>query len=372
MDLRLHAMAYALLFTSVAFADGQGPKIRLETGGPSAVVIVEGLEPQAWKTLAGRAADPGWLSELLTVRLKDAEGPPMLGRCRVVGQTLRFEPRFPLQPGLIYRGSLHLEGRPAIHADFSLPRPPSGPPARVIRVTPTAEDLPENLLKFYVTFSAPMARGEAYTHVQILDRDDRPLSLPFLELGEELWDPTGTRLTLLLDPGRIKRGLVPREEEGPILISGRSYTLRIRKEWPDAGGNVLAEEFRKPFRATCADEVSPALSSWKLTPPRVGSLEPVSIDFPEPLDDALLRSALRVEVGEDQSIEGSIEVDRGETRWRFRPKQAWTKMGYRVVIEAILEDRSGNNLLHPFEVDVARPSTNLDETRTFRIPFRAL
>ena len=45
-----------------------------------------------------------------------------------------------------------------------------------------------------------------------------------------------TRLTLLLDPGRIKRGVRPLEEIGGALQVGRTYTLVIDDAWPDAKG----------------------------------------------------------------------------------------------------------------------------------------
>ena len=63
---------------------------------------------------------------------------------------------------------------------------------------------------------------------------------PFLELDEELWSPDGTRFTLIFDPGRIKRGLKPREEVGPVLEAGKSYSLVIDRR--------LARRIGKPAR----------------------------------------------------------------------------------------------------------------------------
>jgi hypothetical protein len=50
-----------------------------------------------------------------------------------------------------------------------------------------------------------MSRGEAYRRVHLLDATGRPINLAFLEIEQELWDPEGRRLTLLFDPGRVKR-----------------------------------------------------------------------------------------------------------------------------------------------------------------------
>ncbi|MCX7667077.1 MAG: hypothetical protein N2112_16210, partial [Gemmataceae bacterium] len=115
---------------------------------------------------------------------------------------------------------------------YTLKRPAT-PPTHVVQVYPTSEMVPENLLKFYLEFSGPMKRGEVYKHVKILDAKGKPVVLPFLELDEELWDVTGTRLTLFIDPGRIKRGLKPREEDGPVLEAGERYTLEISTNWKD-------------------------------------------------------------------------------------------------------------------------------------------
>ena len=97
-----------------------------------------------------------------------------------------------------------------------------------------------------------MSRGEAYRHIRLLDGAGKPVDTPFLELDEELWLRDGTRFTLLFDPGRIKRGLKPREELGPVLEAGKSYQLVIDRDWLDAEGNPLKTEFRKTLRRRAA------------------------------------------------------------------------------------------------------------------------
>mgnify|MGYP003346898067 CR=1 FL=1 len=86
------------------------------------------------------------------------------------------------------------------------PVPPERATTLVTQIYPSADVLPENTLKFYVHFSAPMSRGHSYDHIRLLDEANRPVELAFLELAEELWSPDMLRLTLLMDPGRIKRG----------------------------------------------------------------------------------------------------------------------------------------------------------------------
>ena len=76
---------------------------------------------------------------------------------------------------------------------------------------------------------------------------DEPLSGAFLE-GPELWDGERRRLTLLLDPGRIKRGLVPNQETGYPLIEGVPVVVRIDTAFRDAEGWPIGRHRRATLR----------------------------------------------------------------------------------------------------------------------------
>ena len=131
---------------------------------------------------------------------------------------------------------------------------------------PDAGQLPENLLKFYIHFSAPMSQGRVYQHFKLLDEKDKPIAWPWLELDEELWNPDGTRFTLFFDPGRIKQGLKPREDLGPALEKGKKYTLMIDAGWTDAANRPLKASYRKTFTVGEPVEKCPAMETWKLVP----------------------------------------------------------------------------------------------------------
>ena len=169
---------------------------------------------------------------------------------------------------------------------FVVPAATAGPSTRVTAIFPSGTELPENVLRFYVQFSAPMSQGNSYGYVHLRDDKGAEIDRPFLELPQELWSPDGTRLTLLFEPGRIKRGLVPRTEQGPILVAGRTYTLSIDGKWPDAEGRPLKESVRKSFRAVAAEAGRPDPSSWKIESPAAGSRDPLVVRFPKPLDRA--------------------------------------------------------------------------------------
>ena len=130
---------------------------------------------------------------------------------------------------------------------LQIPVPPERATTSVTQIYPSADVLPENTLKFYVHFSAPMSRGHSYDHIRLLDEANRPVELPFLELAEELWSPDMLRLTLLMDPGRIKREVKPIEDLGPALIAGHRYSLLIARTLRDAHGQPLRQAFVKHF-----------------------------------------------------------------------------------------------------------------------------
>lgn len=329
------------------------------------------------------AADPAALRETVAVYVvagpehEDApprDRPPLLGTYTVDPEkrTVGFLPRFPLEPGvhyrLVYRDPT-ARGRFLTHT-LSVPAlARSVPTTRVVRVAPAGDVLPENLLKFYIHFSAPMGRGSAYEHVALLDESGRALDLPFLELGEELWGPNQQRFTLLFDPGRIKTGLKPREELGPVLRAGRTYTLVVDRRWRDAAGLPLAEGFRKTFRVGPPDATPPDPKAWTLTTPAAGTRAALVVRFPEPLDRALLERTLAVAGADGKPVAGRTAVHGDETAWSFWPEAPWGAGAYTLRVDRTLEDRAGNAIGRPFEVDVFRAVQRRETAEAVTVPF---
>ncbi len=217
--------------------------------------------------------------------------------------------------------------------------PAAAPKARVEHVYPSASVLPANELKLYIYFSAPMSRGEAWKHIHLLDDTGKPVPLAFLELDQELWDPGNQRLTVLFDPGRIKRGLVPTNELGSPIVEGKHYKLVIDRDWHDAQGAHLVEGFEKAFTGGPSDRVPPDPKHWNVTAPKAGTAEPLIVDFPKPMDYALLQRMLDV-----PGVRGRIAIDRDETRWSFTPDAPWKPGNYKLVADNLLEDIAGNHL----------------------------
>ena len=310
--------------------------------------------------------------------LGDIGLPAMLGRYVVDDQTVRFVPQFPVRAGLKYRATLYtarlndLETPDRIvTAAFQLAKPATNATTVVKQVYPTAETLPENLLKFYVHFSAPMRRGHIYDYIHLRNAAGRDVALPFLEIDEELWDPAMTRLTLFIDPGRIKRGVQPLEEVGPALEQGKSFTLVIDREWPDANGALLKESFRKTFKVGPPDRTSIDITAWKIRAPKADARTPLTVTFSKPMDHALAQRVIRVADRSNGLVDGKIVLDDHERRWTFIPNQTWRAGSHALLVEKTIEDLAGNNIGKAFEVDlfegVQRRFTNEVVKLTFEV-----
>lgn len=350
----------ALLIAGIAQNEPQAVRVTSKgvTANQPVIFVLEGAtESRKAKLEAMKDADRNDILLVFVVPKPGAELPKdaqrVFGKYHWKNGKLTFESRFPAAPGVTYRAIVRLpdSGKSFSAHEITAPKKKVEPSAKVTTIYPTADVLPENLLKIYVHFSAPMSTGEAYKHIALETSSGQKIELPFLEIAEELWDKTNTRLTLLLDPGRIKRGLVPREEEGPILAAGQSYRFRVMKDWPDAEGAPLVGDTIKEFKVGPADTTQPAPESWKVIAPRAGGKSPIVIDLLEPLDHAIVTRGIRVFDAKGVEIEGEVSLARQEREWQFTPPQLWKSGDYELRIDDVIEDLVGNNITRPFELD---------------------
>lgn len=280
--------------------------------------------------------------------LRSAVGlPPINGKYALTPEGLEFRPQFPFAAGVRYRATLYPPSGKAVSSVFEIKQPGLAPSTVVKEIYPTAGVLPENLLKFYLHFSAPMSGGHIYDHIQLTDELDEPVELPFLEIDEELWNADMTRLTLFLDPGRIKRGVKPLEEVGPALEENKRYTLTVGSSWLDSSGTPLKEAFQKTFRVTAADRDPPDVAQWKINTPRAGSRDALRVEFTDSMDHALALRMIRVE-----NVDGDSQLSAQEKIWSFTPDKPWSPGKHRLLVQTTIEDLAGNNVGKPFEVDL--------------------
>jgi hypothetical protein len=351
--MRLPALAVLLVLSSAAAE----VTIRIEGSG---------FKLTGWNP--GPTPAEGWQS-IFVVYAGDGDVPPMLGAYTVENGALMFRPRFPPAPGVRTRAVFRLPGGAATEAVFEPRKVDLSPSTRVEQVYPTTSLLPDNQLKFYLHFSAPMRRGDAWRHIHLLDQAGKPVELPFLEVDQELWDREQMRFTVLFDPGRIKRGLVPLADVGSAIEDGKQYTLVVDQEWRDARGAPLAAGFRKSFRVGPADRTPPDTAQWRLSAPKAGTSAELVVHFPKPMDYALLMRLLEVS-GTGGRIAGTVTVGRQETEWRFVPSEPWKAGGYNLVADTSLEDLAGNRIGRAFDVDIFERVTEHLSSKTVSLPFQ--
>ncbi len=358
------------------------PAIRLveHAADPGAShVEVAGIGPGvrgAARTLA--PASPEW-ARICEVRVLDAAGrasdTPVAGRYTVSGDVLRFTPLFPFDPGRQYEVRFHGAGRGEaagrtgpLRATLAIPPGATSAPTHVTRVFPSADVVPENQLRMYIHFSAPMGRRGGLEHVTLLDEAGREVPDPFLPLEAELWNADRTRYTLFFDPGRQKRGILPNRELGPSLVAGRRYTLVIDRAWLDGNGQALDRPFSRTFRVGPPKLAPIDHAAWRIAPPAAGTRDPLRVEFPEPLDHGLLQRAIGVR-RDGEAVVGEVRVEADETRWVLTPAETWRPGRYELVALPILEDPAGNRIGRAFEVGPQEPRERDTEAPATLKPF---
>ncbi len=253
--------------------------------------------------------------------------------------------------------------------DFLVTREESVGPVRVNHIFPSSEALPENLLRFYVCFSQAMERGRAEAEISLLGPDGTPAASVLYRAPVELWDGAMQVLTILLDPGRLKRGVGRNRELGPPLTPGRDYGLVIGAGMTDRLGRKLGQPVSKRFRVIDAVRQPVGFAQWWVEPPAAHSRQPLIVNFATSLDWAMLFNTITIVSEMGTTIGGRVVVDRSETRWNFTPNAPWSAGCYRVRIDPVLEDPCGNNLVAAFDRHIRDRSGVLPEVGTGSIAF---
>jgi hypothetical protein len=324
---------------AITLSDG-----RIEITGLSSETLraLDSLSPDDWPRVFRVAVSP--------------DAPPMLGTYKVTGDRIRFTPAFPLDPGRQYdvRFDAAQTGLPnpveTLRASVGQPAERTEPTTVVSRIYPSGETVPENVLRMYIEFSAPMGRKSGVEYLTLLDHQGREIKGAVLPLDYEFWSPDHRRFTVFFDPGRVKEGILPNREMGRAFTPGQTVTLVVSREWRDAHDLPLREEHRRTFTVLPADTAPLDPATWRITAPAAGGRDPLVVTFPKPLDRSLLMRALGVRQGA-AVVEGETEISDGEREWRFTPSRPWRRGTFQFLALDVLEDVAGNQVGRAFEVD---------------------
>lgn len=222
-----------------------------------------------------------------------------------------------------------------------------------IGISPQAKVLPANTLRFYIHFPRS---GEAHfdrDNLRLLNEEEGVVRDPFLILSQELWSVDGRRLTVLMEPGRIKRGLGTDPSHEPAFVVGRTYSLVV---------TALGQTVRHTFRVS--DPILEALDEthWRLTPPTVGSLDPAVVHFDRVMDAALCADEIGVLTRSGEVVQTRVSLAPDGTAAQLTPRRPWLAGEHRLVVSERLEDVCGNRLGEALDHDLsagARPRTGM-------------
>ena len=300
---------------------------------------------QLIQNFSSAATDPS-----IKVVLGNSNNQAILGNFSADNSALLFEPLIPLTSGLTYH--IFENNRPI--GQLFVPFNKNEKAPELLAIYPLLDTLPENLLKFYVRFSKPMRTGESLQFIHLLDEKGDTLRDVFLNLKPELWDTSGTVLTVWLDPGRIKRGLTLNRALGNPLKRNETYQLVISPEWKDNTGLKPSQKYSKTFVAGKRDEQGPDLNQWQLQLPKVGTTTALRINLQESLDHYLLSESIGIVDQNNTLVKGKISLDKKDQQVLFVPTKPWKAQRYRLQVDARLEDLAGNNLNRVFDRDITK------------------
>jgi hypothetical protein len=207
-------------------------------------------------------------------------------------------------------------------------------------------------------FSSPMVQGHSLQYIKLINEKGDSLPNTFLYLQQELWNEDGTELTVWLDPGRIKRDLIPNKKMGPPLIAGKHYKLFISGNWEDINGTSLSRSYTKNFVAAVRDSISPSPDKWEIRIPEKNTSTTLEISFGEALDHALLKHAIRIVDSGGAILNGTASIKDDQKTYLFTPVKPWSPGSYEILVEGRLEDLAGNNLNRLFDVDLNNTSNS--------------
>ena len=279
---------------------------------------------------------------------------PIPGTFYMDQESVRFEPLFPFLKDTLYSLIVYKDTEDNLNKPFesyniqSLPNNLE-PACEIVSIYPTANQIPVNQLKFYLHFSGPMTEGNSAQSIT-LQRTDTGEHLSNVFLHEpELWDHEHKRLTILLDPARIKRGLQGNVQSGYPLVQDTAIMFTINESFLDAHGTRLKSSRETTYKIGPPERRLVEIKNWRYHYPNTHSLEPITVEFDRPLDHSLIQRCICIKDDSGNEVNGASQTGFEERSWQFFPQIPWSIGQYTIIVEDILEDLAGNSIKRVFD-----------------------
>ncbi|MEO1043355.1 MAG: hypothetical protein AAFX52_13820 [Pseudomonadota bacterium] len=223
-----------------------------------------------------------------------------------------------------------------------------------VAMYPTAAELPANLLRIYLYFPFDVRAQDVLRHIKLVESSGEDVEGAFLPNRFDLLSPDRRRVTLLMDPGRVKTGLIAHEELGRALKVGEDYRLVVNHT---SIGLLECSEEPASFQFTVAnnDTVPPLPDDWGVKAPTAGTRDPLVVEFGSPHDHLSLAYRIRVQTTDGTNVPGNIALGTEEKSWIFTPAKRWQSTDFVISIDDQLEDLAGNRPTRLFDQPVGTP-----------------
>ncbi|MEQ6124024.1 hypothetical protein AAON49_07495 [Pseudotenacibaculum sp. MALMAid0570] len=292
---------------------------------------------------------------------------PVLGEYKKSGDYIEFIPTFPFTAEQVYEVTKNGEDYFSF-LPMQSTQTVDYKSTELLKIYPEVDTVPENLLKMYFTFSHSIdASQNILDHIVVYDTETKETRDIFLRLENELWNKDRTEVTLWLDPGRIKKDLIPNKEHGSPLIKWRTYEIVVVENLRDINGKRIIGK-RKEFTVGNRDESKPNIQKWEITKPARDTKESIGFMFHESLDMKLFIETVRVYDSNSKVIKGEFFLSKNAKSALFIPENFWAEGKYTIEVESRLEDLAGNNLNRLFDTDLQSGEV-VDYSKTKKISF---
>ena len=212
--------------------------------------------------------------------------------------------------------------------------------AAQVEVHPAGSFVPENLLRIELRFPRAQRVPFDINQVKLLDSTGLPIQDAFLDLT--LPSADGRRVTILMNPGRVKTGVRPNLAMGRALHAGS--TVRLVVEGPSAGPHPVVKE----WVVTAFEPRGPQPTRWRLSAPRLHTRDALIVSLRAPITSSA-EGLIAVSDASGRRVEGHTNLSDGDTVWRFTPDTPWQNGPHAVVTHPDLEDPAGNRICAAFE-----------------------
>ncbi len=235
--------------------------------------------------------------------------------------------------------TLHLSERlPALRAE-----------PLAVSVFPRADCVPANLLRFHLRFEKPVEVFDVRTDLRLVDKGagvEQIVSHPFLDLNDGLWSADGLTLTVMLHPGRIKKGLISNKNLGSAINPSLTYELQIRgavvnktNEWWTLKSFVTSNPIRNPLE----------LALITIVRPDTGTKQALTVKFDRVVDQLAIENLVALTDQKNAIVAIDRELSDSSTTLRLTPRVDWLPGSYSIHFSNEFEDTCGNRLDGAFE-----------------------